>query len=47
MFKVSWNVMSTILASSDEDNTVRLWKNDGSGKWKEIAKITEEENPSE
>ena len=42
--KVSWNILSTILASSDEENIVKLWKNDGSGKFAMISKISEEED---
>jgi hypothetical protein len=26
-WRVSWNMMGTILASSDDENMVKLWKN--------------------
>ena len=41
VWKVSWNMMATVLASSDERNIVRVWKNSGD-KWKCIGILKEE-----
>jgi len=43
VWKVSWNMMATILASSDERNIVRVWKNSGD-KWRCIGIIKEEQD---
>lgn len=29
VWRVSWNIMSTVLAASNEKNQVKLWKNFG------------------
>ena len=41
VWKVSWNMMATVLASSDERNIVRVWTNSGD-KWKCIGILKEE-----
>lgn len=46
VWKVSWNVMATILASSDEKNAVKIWKSSGD-KWRCIGVMKEEHNELE
>ena len=43
VWKVSWNMMATVLASSDERNVVKLWKRGGS-RWKCVGILNEEED---
>jgi len=42
VWKVSWNMMATVLACSDEKNIVRVWKSSGD-KWRCIGIIKEEQ----
>lgn len=46
VWKVSWNVMATILASSDEKNVVKIWKTSGD-KWRCVGILKEEKNEME
>ena len=43
VWKVSWNMMATVLASSDERNVVKLWKR-GGNRWKCVGILNEEED---
>lgn len=39
MFKCSWNVTGTVLASSGDGGFVQLWKSDFQGQWKCVSQI--------
>lgn len=43
VWRVSWNITGTILASSDGDGTVRLWKSNYQGEWKQFTTLAGEE----
>ncbi len=38
-WRVSWNIMATMIAASDSSNNITLWKNDMDDKWNEICQI--------
>ena len=46
VWKVSWNMMATVMASSDERNEVKLWKRGGK-RWKCVEILSEEEDEEE
>lgn len=37
VWRVEWNATGTVLASSGEEGTVRLWKSNFKGEWKEVS----------
>jgi len=41
-WKVCWNIMGTILASSNESNQITLWKNIGDDYFKQVGLITDD-----
>ena len=46
VWRVSWNMMGTVLASSDNKRVIKLWKNI-SDKWECVNTIKEEDNEEE
>ncbi|CAB4021000.1 nucleoporin seh1 isoform X2, partial [Paramuricea clavata] len=47
VWRVQWNVTGTILASSGDDGSVRLWKANYLDNWKCIAVLKGDGNPAE
>lgn len=41
VWRVSWNITSTILASSGDDGTVRMWKSNYLDKWKPLGVLND------
>ena len=39
VWRVTWNVTGTILASAGDDGQVKLWKSDYTDKWKCMATL--------
>jgi len=44
VWRVEWNVTGTVLASSGDDSSVRLWKANFQGQWKPLTVISGEED---
>ncbi|EGR34131.1 ribosomal protein, putative [Ichthyophthirius multifiliis] len=42
--KISWNIMGSLLATSDSNNDITLYKSFGYGQWKMIKSIEESQN---
>jgi nucleoporin SEH1 len=40
VWRVEWNITGTILASSGDDGTVRLWKKNFANEWKCLSIIS-------
>jgi len=48
VWRVEWNITGTVLASSGDDSTVRLWKaSPHTGQWKSFSTLTAEEDSNE
>lgn len=46
VWRVEWNVTGTMLASSGDDGTVRMWKNDYEGQWVCVSTVCGGNSPS-
>jgi nucleoporin SEH1 len=44
VWRVEWNITGTILASSGDDGTVRLWKPNFDNQWKCLSVITSDQD---
>jgi nucleoporin SEH1 len=46
VWRVEWNVAGTMLASSGDDGTVRMWKSDHQGNWACVSTISGDLGPA-